>query len=47
MGMLIQLAVVGVSMGMIYALLAMGVILLVRAVGVTNFAQGDILALGA
>lgn len=46
-GVLIQLAAVGISMGMIYALLSMGVILLVRAVGVTNFAQGDILAFGA
>lgn len=34
-------------MGMIYALMAMGIILLIRAVGVLNFAQGDLLMLGA
>ena len=34
-------------MGMIYALMAMGIILLVRAIGVLNFAQGDFLMLGA
>lgn len=34
-------------MGMIYALMAMGIILLVRAIGVMNFAQGDFLMLGA
>ena len=37
----------GLSMGMVYALLAMGLVLLIRAVGILNFAQGDILALGA
>ncbi len=30
----------GVAMGMVYALLAMGIILLIRAIGVLNFAQG-------
>ena len=34
-------------MGMVYALIAMGVILLVRAIGVLNFAHGDLLMLGA
>ena len=34
-------------MGMIYALMAMGIILLIRAVGVMNFAQGDLLMMGA
>lgn len=37
----------GLAMGMIYALMAMGIILLVRAIGVLNFAQGDFLTLGA
>lgn len=37
----------GVAMGMVYALLAMGIILLIRAIGVLNFAQGDFLMLGA
>lgn len=34
-------------MGMIYAMIAMGLILLIRAVGVLNFAQGDLLMTGA
>ena len=34
-------------MGMIYALMAMGLILLIRAIGVMNFAQGDLLMFGA
>ena len=37
----------GVAMGMIYALIAMGIILLIRAIGVLNFAQGDLLMMGA
>lgn len=37
----------GISMGMIYAMIAMGLILLIRAVGVLNFAQGDLLMVGA
>lgn len=46
-GMILQFIVIGIAMGMVYAFMAMGVILLVRAVGVMNFAQGDILMLGA
>ena len=42
-----QLTMNGVAMGMIYALMAMGLILLIRAIGVMNFAQGDLLMLGA
>lgn len=45
--MYIQLLIIGISMGMIYAMLAMGVVLLVRAVGVLNFAQGELFMLGA
>ena len=37
----------GISMGMVYALMAMGIIMLIRAIGVLNFAQGDLLMLGA
>lgn len=37
----------GLAMGMVYALVAMGIILLVRAIGVLNFAQGELLMLGA
>lgn len=45
--MFLQLTSIGLSMGMIYAFMAMGVILLVRAIGVMNFAQGDLLTIGA
>ncbi|MGI6161585.1 MAG: branched-chain amino acid ABC transporter permease [Christensenellales bacterium] len=45
--MLVQLFVSGISMGMIYALMAMGLILIVKAVGVLNFAHGDIFVLGS
>ena len=43
----VSLAVNGIAMGMIYALLGMGLILLVRAVGILNFAQGDLMMFGA
>jgi branched-chain amino acid transport system permease protein len=42
-----QLTINGVAMGMIYALMAMGLILLIKAIGVMNFAQGELLMLGA
>ena len=45
--MYLQLLIVGISMGMIYSLLSMGVVLLVRAVGVLNFAEGQLFMLGA
>jgi len=45
--MLLQLFVIGISMGMIYAILAMGIVLLWRAVGVLNFAQGELFMMGA
>ncbi|HBR00986.1 MAG TPA: branched-chain amino acid ABC transporter permease [Ruminiclostridium sp.] len=41
------LALNGIAMGVVYAMLAMGLILLIRAVGVMNFAQGDLLMFGA
>ncbi len=44
---LFELTINGVAMGMIYALMAMGLILLIRAIGVMNFAQGELLMLGA
>ena len=44
---IVSLAVNGLAMGMVYALLAMGLILLIRAVGVMNFAQGELLMFGA
>ncbi len=47
MGMYLQLLVIGLSMGMIYAMIAMGIVLLIRAVGVLNFAQGELFMMGA
>jgi len=37
----------GVAMGCIYALVAMGFSMIYRAIGLVNFAQGDIVMLGA
>lgn len=34
-------------MGMVYALLGMGIVLLMRSIGVMNFAQGDLMTIGA
>lgn len=45
--MYLQLLIVGIAMGMIYALLSLGIVLLVRAVGVLNFAEGQLFMLGA
>jgi len=45
--MLTQLTVSGLAMGGIYALMAMGLLLLIRAIGVLNFAQGDLFMVGA
>ena len=36
----------GLTMGMVYAMIAMGLILLIKAVGILNFAQGDLLMFG-
>lgn len=47
MGMFLSLTGSGLAMGMIYAMLSVGLLLLIRSVGVTNYAQGDLLALGA
>lgn len=45
--MYIQLIVTGISMGMLYALMAMGLVLIVKAVGVLNFAHGQLFMVGA
>ena len=37
----VQLLVAGVSMGIIYGLIAIGMVLIFRSVGVMNFAQGE------
>ena len=47
MTMFIQQTITGVSVGLAYAMVAMGLILLMRAAGVMNLAQGNMLALGA
>jgi branched-chain amino acid transport system permease protein len=43
----LQLILSGLLIGGIYALLALGIVLIVKASGVFNFAQGDMTALGA
>lgn len=42
----IQLLVSGLSMGVVYGLIAMGMVLIFRSVGVMNFAQGEFLMFG-
>jgi branched-chain amino acid transport system permease protein len=44
---LLQLILSGLLLGGIYALLALGIVLIVKASGVFNFASGDMTALGA
>lgn len=44
--MILQLAISGASMGIVYGLVAMGMVLIFRAVGVMNFAQGEFLMFG-
>lgn len=45
--MVIQVIVQGVAMGSVYALMALGYVMIFKAVGVFNFAQGDIMMSGA
>ena len=47
MTMFIQQTITGISVGLAYAMVAMGLILLLRAAGVMNLAQGNMLAMGA
>lgn len=44
---LLELLVVGLSLGMLYALIAMGFVIIYKGTRVVNFAQGSLLALGA
>ena len=44
--MVIQLIVSGIAVGIIYGLIAMGMVLIFRTVGIMNFAQGDFLMFG-
>lgn len=46
MGFNIQLLMSGLSTGIVYGMIAMGMVLIFRAVGVMNFAQGEFLMLG-
>ena len=41
-----QLFVSGISMGFVYGMIAMGMVLIFRSVGVMNFAQGEFLMFG-
>ena len=47
MTLFLQLSISGLCVGLVYATVAMGLMLLFRAAGVMNFAQGNILAMGA
>lgn len=42
----LQLLISGLSMGIIYGLISMGMVLIFRSVGVMNFAQGEFLMIG-
>ena len=44
---ILQLATGGVAMGVVYALSAIGIVLIYSAAGVENFAQGSLVMLGA
>lgn len=43
----LQLAIAGLSIGSIYALVALGLVLAFKGTGVLNFAQGELVTLGA
>jgi len=43
----IQLLVAGLSTGSIYALVALGLVLIFKSTGIVNFAQGEFLTVGA
>lgn len=45
--MILQLTIASLAMGIVYGLVAVGFVLIWRAVGVVNFAQGDLLMAGA
>ena len=44
--MVLQLFVSGIAVGVVYGLIAMGMVLIFRTVGIMNFAQGDFLMFG-
>jgi branched-chain amino acid transport system permease protein len=47
MGIALQLLFTGLGVGSVYALVALGFVLIYRATNVVNFAQGDFAMLGA
>ena len=47
MGIFLQLIFTGLGIGSIYALVALGFVLIYRATNVVNFAQGDFAMVGA
>ena len=47
MDLVLQLLFTGLGIGTIYALVALGFVLIFRATNVVNFAQGDFSMLGA
>ncbi len=47
LSLVLQLAIAGVSVGSIYALVALAIVLPFKASGVLNFGQGEIVTLGA
>lgn len=47
MTQLVELTLIGLALGGIYALIAMGFVLVFKATGVVNFAHGSVLLLGA
>lgn len=44
---ILQLTIAGIAIGCIYALIALGFVLIYKATEVVNFAQGDVMMLGA
>jgi branched-chain amino acid transport system permease protein len=46
LGIFVQLVVSGLAVGAIYALVALGFVLIFKATGVLNFAQGDLMMVG-
>jgi branched-chain amino acid transport system permease protein len=46
LGVIVQIVIQGLNMGLIYALAALGISLIWNATGLFNFAQGDLLTIG-
>jgi branched-chain amino acid transport system permease protein len=46
MSQILSLAIAGIAVGCVYALVALGFVLIYKATGVVNFAQGELMMLG-